>query len=214
MFTGLIQEVGSIAGARPVGGGRQLSIEAPGIGPDCEVGESIAVSGPCLTVEETSARGFVCHAGAETLARSTLAEMGVGVRVNLERALAVGDRMGGHFVQGHVDCIGEITGRREEGTTAWFDLAIPAEFMPYVVPKGSIAIDGISLTVTEVGESMFQVAIIPHTLANTTLKDAGPGDRANVETDLLAKYVERLLARGEAGSNGVTESFLAEHGFI
>ena len=214
MFTGLIQEVGTIAGARPVGGGRQLTIEAPGRGPQCEVGESIAISGPCLTVEEASARGFVCHAGAETLERSTLGQLQVGARVNLERALAVGDRMGGHFVQGHVDCVGEIAARRDEGTTAWFEFAIPEEYMRYLAPKGSVAVDGISLTVTEVGEKVFSVAIIPHTLANTTLADARAGDAVNVETDILAKYVERLLQRGSAGAPGMTEGFLAEHGFI
>jgi riboflavin synthase len=168
MFTGLIQEVGTIVGARPVGGGRQLTIEAPGIGPQCEVGESIAISGPCLTVEEASARGFVC----------------------------------------------EIAARRDEGTTAWFEFAIPEEYMRYLAPKGSVTVDGISLTVTEVGEKVFSVAIIPNTLANTTLADARAGDAVNVETDMLAKYVERLLERASAGASGMTEEFLAEHGFV
>lgn len=215
MFTGLIQEVGTIAAVRPVGGGRELQIDAPAIGPECEVGESIAISGPCLTVEKTTSRGFVCHAGAETLERSTLARLGVGAKVNLERALAVGARLGGHFVQGHVDCVGEVAGRRAEGSTAWFDFVLPEEFVRYLVPKGSVAVDGISLTVTEVGEDVFSVAIIPHTLANTTLADARPGDAVNVEVDVLAKYVERLLGHAASGNDeGMTEGFLAEHGFI
>ncbi len=215
MFTGLIQDVGTIADVRPVGGGRELGIEAATVGPECKVGESIAVSGACLTVEEISDRGFVCHAGAETLERSTLGQLGVGAKVNLERALAVGDRLGGHFVQGHVDCTGKVIARRDEGSTAWFDFAIPEDFMRYVVPKGSVAIDGISLTVTEVQEGAFSVAVIPHTLAKTTLATARPGDAVNVEVDVLAKYVERLLGQRESGDDtGLTEELLAEHGFI
>ena len=214
MFTGLIQEVGTIAGSRAAGGGRELQIDAPSIGPECEVGESIAISGVCLTVEQASARGFVCHAGAETLARSTLARLSVGAKVNLERALAVGARLGGHFVQGHVDCMGELANRRDEGSTAWFEFGVPDEFMRYLVPKGSVAVDGISLTVTEVGEGVFSVAIIPHTLENTTLAAATSGDAVNVELDVLAKYVERLLGRPGSDDEGITEGFLAEHGFI
>jgi len=213
MFTGLIQEVGTVVADRSVGGGRQLQVEAPGIGPRCEVGESVAVNGACLTVEEALRNGFVCHAGTETLERSTLGRLPVGSRVNLERALAVGDRLGGHFVQGHVDCVGEVRGRREQGSTAWFEFALPEQFMRYLVPKGSVAVDGISLTVTQVSGDTFSVAIIPHTLANTTLAQAGRGHAVNVETDVLAKYVERLL--GQHGApGGITEDFLTEHGFL
>jgi len=212
MFTGLIQEVGRIASVRRSGGGADLSVEAPGIGPLAQTGESIAVSGACLTVERADARGFVCHAGAETLQRTTVGTLAPGAAVNLERALSAGDRLGGHFVQGHVDCVGAIVGRADEGSTVRFTVEIPAEYARYVVEKGSIAIDGISLTVTEVAGARFSVAIIPHTLANTTLASAGRGQRVNIETDILAKYVERLLER-EPDSN-ISPDFLAEHGFI
>ncbi len=182
------------------------------IGATAVVGESIAVNGACLTVEAPRPGGFTCHAGAETLARTTIGELAPGAAVNLERALAVGGRLGGHFVQGHVDCVGEIVARVDEGTTVRLWVAIPEEYLRHVVEKGSIAVDGISLTVTEVGGGRFGVAIIPHTLAHTTLRDARRGQRVNIETDLLAKYVQRLL--GGDGPCGVTAEFLAEHGFI
>ncbi|MEA3399663.1 MAG: riboflavin synthase [Armatimonadota bacterium] len=212
MFTGLIQEVGAIRRVRPSGGGADLQIQAPQIGPQTEVGESVAINGACLTVEAPGDDGFTCHAGAETLARTTLGELSVGAGVNLERALSVGDRLGGHFVQGHVDCVGRIAARRDEGTTAWFSIEVPPEHARYVVEKGSVAVDGISLTVTEVAGVTFEVAIIPYTLANTTLGTAGPGQRVNIETDILAKYVERLTG-GEPEAD-ISTDFLAEHGFI
>jgi riboflavin synthase len=214
MFTGLIQEVGAIEALRPRGGGLELTLSAPGIGPVCEVGESIAVNGTCLTVERALDAGFVCFAGVETVERTTVGEFRSGQAVNLERALAVGEHLGGHFVQGHVDCVGVMTGRREEGETVRFSFEMPGEFMSELVTKGSIAVDGISLTLTDVGESGFGVAVIPHTLASTALRDARPGRRVNIETDILAKYVGRLV-RGDAGpSEGLTEGFLAEHGFM
>lgn len=213
MFTGLIQEVGSIRSVRPGGGGADMEVAAPEIGPRAEIGESIAVNGTCLTVERADTWGFVCHAGAETLQRTTVGDLGVGAAVNLERALAVGDRLGGHFVQGHVDCVGEIIGRSDEGSTVRIEVRIPDEYARYVVEKGSIAIDGISLTVTDVSESGFGVAIIPHTLANTTLERARCGQLVNIETDILAKYVMRLLGTEDA-PDGVTRDMLAEHGFM
>ncbi len=212
MFTGLIQEVGRIASVRHRAGGADLSVEAPGVGPLAEIGESIAVNGACLTVEHADGRGFVCHAGAETLQRTTVGTLAVGAAVNLERALSVGDRLGGHFVQGHVDCVGEIVARSEEGSTVYVTVEIPEEYARYVVEKGSIAVDGISLTVTEVAGPRFSVAIIPHTLANTTLAFAERGQRVNVETDILAKYVERLLGRESDGH--ISAAFLSQHGFM
>lgn len=212
MFTGLIEEVGRIGALRRADGGADLVIEAPGIGATAVVGESIAVNGVCLTVEAPRPGGFTCHAGAETLARTTIGELAAGAAVNLERALAVGGRLGGHFVQGHVDCVGEIVRRADRGSTVYFTVTMPEEYLRFVAEKGSIAVDGISLTVTEVGSAQFSVAIIPHTLAHTTLESAGRGQRVNIETDILAKYVLRYLGRG--GPGGVTTEFLAEHGFI
>jgi len=173
MFTGLIEEMGTIRAARSSRGGVDLEVEAPAVGSAAEVGESIAVNGACLTVERPAARGFVCHAGAETLERTTIGELRPGASVNLERALAMGDRLGGHFVQGHVDCVGTLTARRDEGGTVWLWFRIPAAYARYVAEKGSIAVDGISLTVTDISRSVFGVAIIPHTLANTTSYGAG-----------------------------------------
>lgn len=212
MFTGLIEEIGRVIALRRVGGGADLTIEAARIGADAVVGESIAVNGVCLTVESVRPAGFTGHAGAETLARTTIGELAVGAAVNLERALVVGGRLGGHFVQGHVDCVGEIMARADEGTTVRFSVAIPEEHLRFVVEKGSIAVDGISLTVTEVGGGRFGVAIIPHTLAQTTLRAARRGRRVNIETDILAKYVWRLL--GGSSPDGVTTDLLAKHGFI
>jgi len=216
VFTGLIQEVGSIRATRPSGGGASLEVAAPGIGPQAVIGESIAVPGTCLTVETAGAWGFVCHAGTETLERTTVSGLSVGSAVNLERALAVGDRLGGHFVQGHVDCVGEIVGRRDEGSTVWLQVSIPDEYARYLVGKGSVAVDGISLTVTDVSEGVFGVAIIPHTLANTTLEQARSGQLVNIETDILAKYVMRLLGGSADGGDtgGISREMLAEHGFI
>jgi riboflavin synthase len=213
MFTGLIQEVGSVRSMRPAGGGTDIEIAAPEIGPEAVIGESIAVNGTCLTVERAGTWGFLAHAGAETLERTTIGELSVGSPVNLERALAVGDRLGGHFVQGHVDCVGEVQRRSDEGTTVRFDITIPDEYARYVVEKGSITVDGISLTVTAIAESTFGVAIIPHTLANTTLEHARRGQPVNIETDILAKYVMRLLGR-EPSADGISRDLLAEHGFM
>lgn len=212
MFTGLIQEVGRIESVRAVGGGAELAVEAPEIGPHAGIGESIAVNGACLTVERANERGFICHAGEETLERTTIGRLRAGSAVNLERALRVGDRLGGHFVQGHVDCVGEVVGRSDHGSTVRLQFDLPEEYARYVVEKGSVAVDGISLTVTEMTGTAFAVAVIPHTLANTTLDGAESNQQVNIETDILAKYVERLQG-GESGS-AVTRDLLARHDFI
>ncbi|MBM3473570.1 MAG: riboflavin synthase [Armatimonadetes bacterium] len=212
MFTGLIQEVGEITDTRPRAGGRDLVLRAPGMASDLAVGESVAVNGVCLTVEACDAATFRAHAGEETLNRTTLSEVRVGSRLNLERALLPGQRLGGHFVQGHVDGVGSVRAVRPSGTTTWFEIDAPPELSRTIAPKGSIAIDGISLTVVECRGATFSVAIIPHTLAETNLGERRPGERVNLETDVLAKYVERLLAARE-DRPGLTEDFLREHGF-
>jgi len=210
MFTGLIEEVGTVQATQATATGRDLTIRAPGIAASAHVGDSIAVSGICLTVVSLAGDGFACHAGAETLARSTAGEWQRGARVNLEQALRVGDRLGGHFVQGHVDGVGSCVGRRSVGETTELDFELPAAQASYLAEKGSIAIDGISLTVTTAGDSRFSVAIIPHTLAHTTLDDLQPGRRVNLELDILAKYVRRAMGLEQTG---ITEEFLREHGF-
>jgi len=212
VFTGLIQEIGEIAHTQPRAGGRDLVVRAPGMAPDLALGESIAVSGVCLTVEASDASTFTAHAGEETLSRTTIGQAANGARVNLERALLPGSRLGGHFVQGHVDGLGTVRAARPSGTTTWLEIDAPPELERYLAPKGSVAVDGVSLTVVECRGSSFSLAIIPHTLAETNLDDRRPGDSVNLEADVLAKYVERLLAARE-GRTGLTEGFLREHGF-
>ena len=212
MFTGLIEEVGEIAEARPRAGGRDLLVRAPGMAPDLTFGESVAVSGVCLTVEGSEGSTFRAHAGEETLRRSTLGQAKVGTRVNLERALLPGQRLGGHFVQGHVDGVGTVRAIRPSGATTWIEIDAPAELVCYLAPKGSLAIDGISLTVVESRNATFSVAIIPHTLEHTNLRERRPNDPVNLEVDVLAKYVERLLTARQQGG-GISEEFLREHGF-
>jgi riboflavin synthase len=216
MFTGLIEESGIIQATRPTATGRDLTIRVPASASvpaslrDANVGDSIAVNGICLTVTALHGDSFVCHAGAETLARSTAGDWQPGSRVNLEQALQVGDRLGGHFVQGHVDCVGACVGRRPVGETIEFSFELPEAQTVYLAEKGSIAVDGISLTIATLNRNRFTVAIIPHTLAQTTLDNMQPGTRVNIEVDILAKYVRRSLGLEQ---QGISEDFLREHGF-
>ncbi len=213
MFTGLIEEVGEVIRAVARAGGLDISVSAPGMARDLSVGESVSISGACLTVERHDDATFTAHAGEETLRRTTLSEARPGMGVNLERALLPGSRLGGHFVQGHVDGIGMVKARRASGSTVWFELEAPAELRPYIASKGSIAVDGISLTVVDCAEAGFTVAIIPHTLEQTALRARQPGDRVNLEVDVLAKYVAKLLGRTEGRGPTLTEEYLREQGF-
>jgi riboflavin synthase len=213
VFTGLIEEVGEVLEARPREGGRDVVIRAPGMSADLEPGESVAINGACLTVEAFDGATFTAHAGEETLRRTTLADLSRGSLVNLERALLPGKPLGGHFVQGHVDGAGTVRAVRPAGTTVWLEFQAPRELMRYIVEKGSITVDGISLTVVDCTGDTFSVAIIPHTLSETALRVRRPGDRVNLEVDVLAKYVEKLLAARLGQDQGVTEEFLREHGF-
>ena len=157
------------------------------------LGDSVAVDGTCLTVTELGSGKYQALAGAETLRRTTLGDLRAGSHVNLERALRVGDRLGGHMVMGHVDAVGQISGKRDRGANLEYDFRMPAELLRYVIAKGSIAIDGISLTVNAVPSSGFSVALIPHTVEKTTLAAKGVGARVNLEVDMIGKYVEKLV---------------------
>jgi riboflavin synthase len=210
MFTGLIEEVGEIEGARATATGRDVTVRAPGIAAAAQIGDSIAVNGVCLTVVALGGGTFACHAGSETLARTTAGDWQRGRRVSLEQALQVGARLGGHFVQGHVDCVGACNERQAFGETTEFSFGLPAEQAIYLAEKGSVAIDGVSLTVTWVSAGAFSVAIIPHTLGHTTLDDLRAGTPVNIEVDILAKYVRRAMG---LAPTGMTEEFLREHGF-
>jgi len=197
MFTGIITDVGRVSRLRRGQGqddALKLTIATAYDTGGTEIGASIACSGVCLTAIAVEAGAFTVQASAETLARSTLGGWDEGASVNLERALKVGDELGGHIVSGHVDGVGRILDRRPEGDSVRFTFELPDDLAAYIAPKGSVAIDGISLTVNEVGRDSFGVNIIPYTLAHTNLAEAAPGRRVNLEIDPLARYVARLLA--------------------
>ncbi len=193
MFTGLIESLATVRRVESLGDGVELTI-ATNFANELTIGESIAVNGACLTVVARDAEVFCVQAGFETMKRINLAELRDGDRVNLERALRFGDRLGGHLVSGHVDCMGSIRSREQRGEfeLIWFNC--PPEWTRQMVPKGSIAVDGISLTLVDVTSDGFSVMLIPHTLTVTTLGLKKPADRVNLETDLLAKYVQKQLA--------------------
>ncbi|MEJ5369760.1 MAG: riboflavin synthase [Bryobacteraceae bacterium] len=214
MFTGIVEEVGRVAAVEPRAQGSRLRIEAARVLEDLREGDSVAVSGVCLTAAEIDGSGFWADVSRETLERTTLGEARAGTRVNLERALRAGGRMGGHIVQGHVDGTGVVRVMEERGGGDWWlEVEAPTELARYLVFKGSIAVDGISLTVARVDGPVFAVAVIPHTWANTTLREARPGTRVNLETDILAKYVERLLEQMEARPERLTVERLRELGY-
>lgn len=194
MFTGIVREVGSVTSVTGGEGGIRLEIEAPATAPRVEIGGSVAINGVCLTAESVEGTRLTFHAVPETLSRSTLGELGRGAAVNLEPALCAGDAMGGHIVQGHVDGIGTVQSIEAEGEGLRVIVEASAETLRYCVEKGSITVEGVSLTVAELHDDAFGLALIPHTIAETTLARLVPGQRVNLEVDVLAKYVERLLS--------------------
>jgi len=217
MFTGLVEASGRIARVEPTGRDRRLRIEPDaGLMSDIAEGDSISVSGACLTAVAPDGSGFQVDVSAETLDHTTLGAMRAGDRVNLERAVLPTTRLGGHLVSGHVDGVGEVVERTEDGRSWRFTFRTPVGLARYVAPKGSICIDGISLTVNEVDGDRFGVNIIPHTMAVTTLGSTGVGDRVNLEADLIARYLDRLLhAETDDGvTGGVSRELLARHGFL
>ncbi len=195
MFTGLIKEVGAVTKCTPFSGGRILCISSPVLSSQMQVGDSVAVNGVCQTVVEIEKPGFKVQAVPATLKKTTLGELGPKDAVNLELALTPQDRLGGHFLQGHVNGVGVITQIQRRGDNHWPILKFPPELKKYIVQEGSVAIDGISLTVAEYrrGADSLAVAIVPHTWEHTNLKHKKAGDKANIEVDILAKYVENML---------------------
>jgi riboflavin synthase len=212
MFTGLVTDMGVVDRLEPRSGGARITIR-PATLPvdDLVLGESVACNGACLTVVERGGGRMSFDAVPETLARTTLGGWRPGTRVNLERALRLSDRLGGHLVQGHVDAVGQVVERVTEGQGARLAIALPASIAPLVAEKGSVAVDGVSLTVARVTRDRFEVALIPETLARTVLGDAAPGTRVNLEADVVARHVARL--REFAGSPGVSEGTLRGWGY-
>jgi len=195
VFTGIVREVGRVASIDGGDDGFTLDVEGPTTAARVEVGGSVSIDGVCLTVESVDGDRMGFHAVPETLRRSSLGRLAAGSRVNLEPALLAGEPLGGHYVQGHVDGVGTVRAVEPEGAGARVTVATPAALMRYCVEKGSIAVEGVSLTIASLDSEGFDVALIPHTLAETTLGDLEPGRQVNLEVDVLAKYVERLLNR-------------------
>jgi riboflavin synthase len=195
MFTGLVQALGSVRAVSDAAGGRRLSVSESTLAPLLSIGESVSVNGACLTVVARDGDAFDFDAGPETLAKTTLGALAVGDRVNLERALRVGDALGGHFVTGHVDCVGTVLDEKQTGEWLTVRFKIPPGFADLLVSKGSVAVDGVSLTVVDPAEDSFAVMLIPHTRSVTTLGFKKPGAAVNLEFDLLAKHVQKLFQR-------------------
>ncbi len=193
MFTGLVETIGIIDSLRPEGPGVRLLVRAGVVADDASLGDSIAINGCCLTVVEKNGETLGFDAGSETLSRTNLGRLAPGSRVNLERSLKVGDRLGGHYVNGHIDAVGTLDQVKQEGAWAFYWFRVPTELSRQMASKGSIAVDGVSLTLVDLQPGLFSVALIPHTLEATTLGQLIPGDTVNIETDILAKYVEQQL---------------------
>jgi len=217
MFTGIIQAVGTISGIEPKGTDARVRIQTGKLPlDDVAIGDSIAVNGVCLTAVELPGDGFWADVSGETLSRTTFADIKNSSRVNLEKALTPTTHLGGHLVSGHVDGIGEVIERSDAGRSVKFRIKAPDDLARYIATKGSICVDGISLTVNAVDGAIFDLNIVPHTLSETTMGDFQVGRQVNLEVDVIARYLERLLLGDKAAQSGqgVTEALLAEHGFI
>ncbi|MDY3617507.1 riboflavin synthase [Agathobaculum sp.] len=210
MFTGLIEEVGRVQRIERGAKGARLTIAASTVLEQAKAGDSIAVNGVCLTAVSISARSFSADVMAETLRRSNLGALEAGARVNLERAMPVTGRFGGHIVSGHIDGTGEVESLHREDNAVWVRIRTSGALLRYIIEKGSVAVDGVSLTVASVDLRCFAVSIIPHTGAETTLLGRRPGDAVNLECDVIGKYVEKLLS---PQTGGLTQDFLLQHGF-
>lgn len=211
MFTGIIEEIGEVISLRRGARSFTLKIKAERVLEGSRIGDSIATNGVCLTITRMEEGYFEADVMPETVERTALQELRPGGRVNLERALMPTSRLGGHFVAGHIDTTGRLIERRADDTALWLRIEAPASLLRYVVEKGSIAINGVSLTVARVDSSSLSVSLIPHTQGVTTLHELKIGERVNLEADMLVKYVERLMGRGPGG--GLSLEFLQEHGF-
>jgi riboflavin synthase len=214
MFTGIVEDTAKVSRIEHRGQEKSLILELPPHLTEVQLGDSININGVCLTVFQKNEQRIELDLSSETLQKTALRELREGDQVNLERALRLTDRLGGHIVTGHVDGIGEIVEKREEGDFLQLRIRVPESVSRYVVQKGSIAIDGISLTVNEYQEGEIRMTLIPYTIEKTTLRQKRVGDRVNIEGDILGKYVEKFLDRGDRKLRQVDLSFLKQHGFI
>ena len=214
MFTGIIEELGKIDSLQPHEGGAKIRISAELVTQGTNDGDSIAVNGVCLTALDVSAEGFSADVSQETLNRSTLGQLITGSRVNLERAVTPSTRLGGHIVQGHVDGRGEFISATKSGDFWTVRIGYPADMGQYFVYKGSVSVEGISLTIASLSDSYFEIAIIPKTWELTNLSTLNPGDAVNLEADVIAKYVERIMTYRETKTDGVTMELLKDAGFV
>jgi riboflavin synthase len=218
MFTGLIEEVGEITSVTRKGNSAQITVKASKILKDTKIGDSISTNGVCLTVTEKTSNTFTVDVMPETMNRSNLRNLKYGSKVNLERALRVGDRLDGHMVSGHVDGLGKIANYLKEDNAVWITLEADKSLLKYIVEKGSIAIDGTSLTVAYVDDRSFKVSIIPHTGEATTLLDKKIGDEVNLECDMVGKYIEKFMKfeenKSEESNSNLNEDFLRQNGFM
>ena len=218
MFTGIIEEVGTLLATRKASKSESLTIEAPYVLQDAKVGDSIAVNGICLTATSISGNTFTADVMAETMRQTSLGTLHTGSKVNLERAMAAGGRFGGHIVSGHIDGTGQIESFVKEDNAVWVTVKTPAKLLRYIIEKGSIAIDGVSLTVAYVDDTCFKVSLIPHTAAHTTLLSKKAGDIVNLENDIVGKYIDKLMhyetgVEEETTKSGISMDFLAKNGF-
>lgn len=224
MFTGIVEEVGTIVSISKGAQSSKLTLQGSLIFEDMHIGDSIAVNGVCLTVTERTANTFTVDVMAETLRRSSLGTLSKGSKVNMERAMAANGRFGGHIVSGHIDGTGTIESFVREDNAVWVTIAASSKLLKYIIEKGSITIDGISLTVAYVDRQCFKVSLIPHTAANTTLLTKKAGDMVNLENDIVGKYIDKLLHFDEEdesaadnkteASQGISMEFLSENGFV
>jgi riboflavin synthase len=221
MFTGIIEGLGKIYGIRHIGRGKRLAIDSDFLPEQTKIGDSVAVSGACLTVVKINGRRFEVDVSPETLEKTSFGKAKIGERVNLERAMRLSDRLDGHLVSGHIDGVGTVEHRETVANAMVIAIAVPEALTRHMIKKGSVAVDGISLTINTLGKKEFEVSIIPHTAGLTTLGFKTRGDPVNIETDMIGKYVERFLTgqaspekANTAGSSGLDMDFLAKTGFL
>jgi riboflavin synthase len=214
MFTGIVKAKGTIHSLKKHGGDLRISVESAGIDWSVfEIGESISVNGVCLTAAAMHADGFDADVSVETMNVTALGQLGEGSQVNLEPSICLGDRLGGHLVSGHVDCVGTVRSREDDARSIRVTIEIPQEYGRYIAKKGSVCVDGVSLTINEVSSTSFEVNIIPHTAEETVIGGYTVGTSVNIEVDLLARYIERLLRRGDESGTDFSMDFLREHGY-